>query len=132
MSLSNDVKSKSKPIVEFQSQFDSMVMDMSRCRIMLPQILLVMLFLCALHARYTDLLSQFCSRFKVLKDASLNSTVEDVRYHDSFTLAGSKKSPPPPGYWVPKVSAANVDKQGNEWANPFEWLSKYGKKGIKT
>jgi hypothetical protein len=30
-----------------------MVMDMLRCRIILPQILLVMLFLCALHACYT-------------------------------------------------------------------------------
>jgi hypothetical protein len=99
---------------------------------MLPQILFAVLFLCALHARYTNLLNQFLLRFKVPEDASLNSVVEDVRYHDSFTLAGLKKSPTPPGSWVPKVSTANIDKQGNNWANPFEWLSKYGEKGIKT
>ncbi len=69
------------------------------------------------HGRYTDLLEQFCSRFKVIEGASVNSVVEDVRYHDSFTLASPKKSPPPPGSWVPKASAANVDKQGTKWTN---------------
>jgi hypothetical protein len=112
--------------------YDGMVMDMSRCRIMLPQILLAMLFLRALHVRYTDLLDQFCSCFKALEDASLDSMVEDIYYHKSFTLTGPKKSPPPPGSWVPKASVANVDKQGNKCANPFEWLSKYDEKKIKT
>ncbi len=68
-----------------------------------------LLFLCALHARYTDLLDQICSCFKVLENASLNSMVKDICYHDSFTLAGPIKSPCPPlGSRVPKASAANV------------------------
>jgi hypothetical protein len=125
MSLFNDVQGKSEPIVDFQFWFDSMVMYMLRCRIMLPKILLVMLFLRALHARYTDLLDQFCSLFKVLEDASLASVVKDVRYHDSFTRAGPKKSPPPP------ASTSNVNKQGNKWANPFGWLSKYGRRASR-
>ncbi len=66
--------------------------------------------------RYTDILNQFCSCFKVLENVPLDSVAKDVRYHDSFTLAGPKKSPPPLGSWVPKAFAANVDKQGNEWA----------------
>jgi hypothetical protein len=77
----------------FCYQFDGSVMDTLRCKIVIPLILLVMFFLFALHGRYTDLLEQFCSRFKVLRDASINSVVEYVRCHDSFTLAGPKKSP---------------------------------------
>ncbi len=132
MSLFNDAQGNSEPIMEFCSCFGGMVMDMMQCKIVVPPIFLMMFFLCALHGCYTDLLEQFCSRFKVLEDASVNSVVKDVHYHDSFTLASPKKSPPPPGSWVPKASAANVNKQGTKWANPFEWLSKYGKKGIKT
>jgi hypothetical protein len=133
MSLSNDVQGNSEPIMEFHSCFDGMVMDMTRCKTVIPPILLMMFFPHALHGHYyTDLLEQFCSCFKVLEDTSVDSVVEDVRYHDSFTLAIPKKSPPPPGSWVPKASADNVNKQGTKWANPFEWLSKYGKKGIKT
>jgi hypothetical protein len=132
MSLFNDVQGNSEPIMEFCSHFDGMVMDMTWCKSVISLILLVMFFLCALHGHYTDLLKQFCSCFKVLEDASINSVVEDVRYHDSFTLAGPKKSPLPSGSWIPKASAANANKQGQEWNNPFEWLSSYYKKGIKT
>ena len=132
MSLFNDVQGNSEPIMEFCFCFDGMVMDMTQCKIVIPLILLVMFFLRALHGRYTALLEQFCSCFKVLEDASVDPVVKDVCYHNSFTLASPKKSPPPPGSWVPKASAANVDKQGTKWANPFEWLSMYGEKGIKT
>jgi hypothetical protein len=132
MSLFNDVQGNSEPIIEICSCFDGTVMDMTWCKIMIPLILLVMFFLCALHGHYTDLLKQFCSCFKVLEDASVNSVVEDVRYHDSFTLAGPKKCPSPLRSWVPKASAANADKHGHEWNNLFEWLSSYTKKGTKT
>jgi hypothetical protein len=132
MSLFNDIKSKAEPIMKFCSWVDSMVMDMLHCKIMIAPILLVMFFLCALHGHYTDLLEQFHSHSKVLEDASIVSVVEDVHYHNSFTLASLKKSPHPPGSWGPKASAAIINKQGTVWANPFEWLSKYGRKGIKT
>jgi hypothetical protein len=52
MSLFNDVQGDSEPIMEFRSHFVGMVMDMTRCKIMIPPILLVMFFLCALHGRY--------------------------------------------------------------------------------
>jgi hypothetical protein len=132
MSLFNDIKGDYEPIMEFCSCFESIVMDMMRCKIVIPPILLVMFFLCALHGHHTDLPEQFCSRLKVLEDASVDSVVEDVGYHDSFTLAGPKKSPPPPGSWVPKASAANANRHGHKWNNPFEWLASYTKKGIKT
>ena len=131
MSLFNDSQGESEIIVEFRSWFDSLVMDMSLCTIMLSRILLVMFFLCALHGHYADLLDQFCSRFKVLETATIDSIAKDVHYHDSFTLAGSEKYPPPPGSCIPKASAAYADKQGKEWQTPFEWLSAYEMKGIK-
>ena len=105
-----------------------MVLDMSRLKIFLPLILLVMLFLCALHSRYSDILDQFWSRYKNLEAATIDSVVEDDRYHDEFKLVGSDKKGRP----TPKAAAANVDRSGKEWASPFEWLSAYTTKGIKT
>ena len=94
MSILKDVQGKSDPIMEFFFWFDGLVMDMSWCKIMLPPILLVMFFLCPLHGRYADLLGQFCSCFNVPETATIDSGVEDICYHDSFILTGSKKPPP--------------------------------------
>jgi hypothetical protein len=130
MPLFNDVQGPSEPVLEFRSRFDGMVLDMSRSKISLPPILLVMLFLRALHACYSDLLDQFRSRYKTLETASIDSVVEDARYHDKFKLVGSDKKVP--GGATPKAATANVDKNGKEWSSPFEWLSSYSTKGLKT
>ena len=130
MSLFNDVQGPSEPVLEFRSRFDGMVLDMSRSKIILPPILLVMLFLRALHARYSDLLDQFRSRYKTLETASIDSVVKNARYHDEFKLVGSDKKVP--GGAAPKAATANVNKNGKEWSSPFEWLSSYSMKGIKT
>ena len=110
VSLFNDSQDKNEPIMEFCSWFDSLVMDMLRCKIMLLLILLMMFFLSTVRGCYADLFNQFCSHFKVLETAIIDSFVEDVRYHNIFTLAGSKKSPPPSRCRVPKASADYVDK----------------------
>ena len=128
MSLFNDVQGPSEPVLEFCSQFDGMVLDMSRSKIFLPPILLVMLFLCTLHSRHSDILNQFRSRYKILEAATIDSVFEDARYHDEFKLVGLDKKGSP----TPKAAAANVDRSGKEWASPFEWLSTYTTKGIKT
>ncbi len=133
MSLFNDVQGDSEQILAFRSRFDGLIMDMARSKIILPPILLVMLFLCALHLHYFDILNQFCSRYKALDTASINLVVKDVRFHDGFQLVGSNKKAP--GVRLPKAvvaTASNVDRQGTVWATPFEWLSSYGMKGIKT
>ena len=36
MSLFNDVQGDTKPIVEFWSRFEGMVLDMSRCKVVIP------------------------------------------------------------------------------------------------
>ncbi len=87
-----------------------------------------MLFLRALHSHYSDTLDQFRSRYKILEAATINSVVEDARYQDEFKLVGLDKKGGP----TPKAAAANVNRSGKEWASPFEWLSTYTTKGIKT
>ena len=130
MSLFNDVQDHSEPVLEFRSWFDGMVLDMSCSKIILPPIILVMLFLCALHSRYSDLLDQFWSRYKTLETATIDSVVENARYHDKFKLVGSDKKVP--GGATPKAATVNVNRNGKEWSLPFEWLSSYSTKGLKT
>jgi hypothetical protein len=130
MSLFNDVQGHSEPVLEFRSRFDGMVLDMSRSKIILPPILLVMLFLRALHSSYSDLLDQFQSRYKNLETATIDSVVEDASYHNEFKLVGSDKKVPDGA--TPKAATANVDKNGKAWSLPFEWLSSYSTKGLKT
>ena len=89
-----------------------------------------MLFLRALHAHNSDLLDQLWSRYKTLETVSIDSVVKDARYHDEFKLVGTKKKVP--GGAAPKAATANVDKNGKEWSSPFEWLSSYSTKGLKT
>jgi hypothetical protein len=65
MSLFNEVQGDSEPIVEFWSRFDGMIMDMSRCKVVIPPLLLVMIFIRALHTRYSDILDQFVPVTKI-------------------------------------------------------------------
>ena len=118
MSLFNDVQGESKPIVEFRSRFDGMIMDMSRCKVVIPPLLLVMIFIRALHTRYSDILDQFRSRYKDLDSATVDTVVADVKYHDSFQLVDHPKKTPKKG--GPGALAAAVDKSGKEWSTPFE------------
>ena len=130
MSLFNDVQGDSKPIVEFWSRFDGMIMDMSRCKVVIPPLLLVMIFIRALHSRYSDILDQFRSRYKDLDSATVDSVVADVKYHDSFQLVDHNKKAPKKG--GPGALAVAVDRSGKEWSTPFEWLSSFSIKVVKT
>jgi hypothetical protein len=49
MSLFNDIQGDTEPIVEFRSCFDGMILDMARGKIIIPPLLLVMIFIRALH-----------------------------------------------------------------------------------
>jgi hypothetical protein len=82
MLLFNDSMGESEEIITFWSRFNGMVNNMSRCKIILAPVLMVMFFLRSLHSRYDNLLEQFCSCYKSLKGASLDSIVADVRYHN--------------------------------------------------
>jgi len=129
MSLFNDVQGDTEPIMEFRSRFEGMVVDISRCKVIIPPLLLIMIFIRALHSHYSDILDQFHSRYKDLEAATLESVVADVTYHDGFQIVDPKKNSHQGG---PKASAVATDKAGKTWTNPFEWLSSFSVKTIKT
>jgi hypothetical protein len=125
LSLFNNVQGNDKPILEYWSCFDRVIMDLSQCKVTIPQILLVMLFLWALHSRYSNLLEQFCTRFKLIEHATIYSIIDNGRYHDEFTIHEHKGAKPPTSaHCVPTAASANTDQKGNVWQTPFEWLSK--------
>jgi hypothetical protein len=130
MSLFNDVQGDSEPIVEFCSRFDGMLMDMSRCKVVIPPLLLVMIFIRALHSRYSDILDQFNSCYKDLETATIESVVADVKYHDGFQLVDPHHKNPCKGGLT--ISAVAIDKSGKTWTNSFEWFSSFSVKVIKT
>jgi hypothetical protein len=107
----------------------------SRCKVVIPSLLLVMLFLWGLHGRYANIIAQFCSSHKSIETATIDSILSDVTFHDSFILVETKKGKSGGSSGlaprVPAAAAANADCQGNVWQSPFEWLAKYGIKGIK-
>jgi hypothetical protein len=86
LSLFNDVQGSKESVLQYPSRFDGIVMDLSQRKVAIPQILMVMLFLCAIHSRYSDLLEQFCTRFRCIKMATLDSIVKDIKFHDGFTV----------------------------------------------
>jgi hypothetical protein len=134
LSLFNEVQGDNKPILEYRSCFDGLILDMSRCKVAIPQILLVMLFLRALNSRYSTILDQFWSCFKSLDLATIDSVVEDVTHHDSFMVVDNKKEKkhPPPAGRIPAAASAVKDPKGTVYNSPFDWLVKWGHKGIKT
>jgi hypothetical protein len=133
LSLFNDVQGNDEPILQYWSWFDSLIMELSCCKVAIPQMLLVMLFLWAIHSCYLELLHQFWTRFKSIESATINLFVEDIAYHDSFTVHECKGAKPPgPNLCVPAAATANTDQKGTIWQKPFKWLSKpYGRNGIK-
>jgi hypothetical protein len=88
-----------------------------------------MIFIRALHLRNSDILDQFCSCYKDLESATIESVVANVTYRDGFHIVDPKKNSRPGG---PKASNVATDKAGKTWTNPFEWLSSFSVKTIKT
>jgi hypothetical protein len=134
--LFNNVQGESKSILEYWSRFDDLTLKLAWCKVMIPSILLVLLFLCALHDWYSIIVNQFRSCFKPIETATLNSIVSDVSYHDGFQVVDHSKKGKPgstPGPCVPAAALANINSncQGKVWQSPFEWLAQYGVKGIK-
>jgi hypothetical protein len=135
LSLLTDAQGESKSILEYWSHFHGLTLKLAWCKVMIQLILLVMLFLCALHGWYSLIVDQFWSRFKPIEMATLDSIISDLSYHDGFqVLDHSKKGKPgsTPGPHVPAATLANTnsDYQGKVWQTPFKWLAQYGVKRI--
>ena len=104
---------------------------MLQCKVAIPQILLVVLFFWVLNSCYSTILDQFRSCFKSLDLATIDSVVEEVNHHDSFTVVDSlkeKKHPTPAGC-IPAAASAVTDPKGTVYNNPFDSLVKWGHKG---
>ena len=125
LSLFNDVQGAEEPILQYRSRFDGIIMELSRCKVQIPQILMVMLFLRSIHSRYAEIVEQFRTRFQSIETATLDSIVEGIKFHDGFTVHERKGSKPS----GPRAAAAtagggsNSDQRGQVWRTPFEWLS---------
>jgi hypothetical protein len=126
------LQGKNEPNLAFRSHFDGLILEMARCKVVILPLLLVMLFLRALHSRYSDILEQFRTWHKSLKMTSIEMIVADETYHDDFILkepcCHNKSSKTPSR--IPAASAAHTDNAGTVWSSPFDWLSKgYSEKG---
>jgi len=107
LSLFNDVQGDTESIIEYRSRFDGLTLELSRCKVTIPSFLMVMLFLRALHGRYSVIFEQYRSRFKPIETATLVSLVSDVIFHDGFTdVSHKKKSASAPGARQPAAASA--------------------------
>jgi hypothetical protein len=135
LSIFNKLRGKNEPILAFCSRFDGLILEMARCNVVIPPLLLVILFLRALHSRYSDIVEQFWTWHNSLDTKSIEMIVADVTYHDKFILkepCRQDKSSKTLSR-IPAAYAAHTDNAGTVWSSPFDWLSKgYGEKGIRT
>ncbi len=136
LSLFNNVQGEIESILEYRSHFDGLTHELARCKVLIPSILLVMLFLWALHGCHVSIVDQFRSHFKLIKTATIDFIVSNITYHDGFHVINHSKKGKPgssPGPCVPAAELANTNAncQGKIRKTPFEWLAQYGIKGIK-
>jgi hypothetical protein len=136
LSLFNEIQGEDEPILAFRSCFDGLILEMACCKVAIPPVLLVMLFLCALHSCYTGFIEQLRMCHHAIETTSIDMIVDDVTYHNGFTLQEPRLIPEKPGKPPPRVSvaaAAHMDTTGAVWSSPFDWLAqKYGEKEIRN
>jgi hypothetical protein len=127
LSIFNNVQGDSESLLEYRSRFDGLTLELQRCKVVIPPILLVMLFLRMLHSRYVAIVDHFWSRSKDIETSTIDAIISDASFHDGFIEVNHKKSKPTysPGPCVPATASAttNSDCQGKVWQTPFEWLS---------
>jgi hypothetical protein len=110
----NKLQGKHEPILAFHSRFDGLILEMARCKVVMPHLLLVMLFLCAFQGYYLDIVEQFWTRHKSLKTMSIEMIIADVTYHNEFILKEphrQDKSSKTPSQ-IAAASAAHTDNAG--------------------
>ncbi len=82
------------------------------------------------------IVNQFWSRYKDIKQTTIDAIVSGASFHDGFIEVNHKKGKPAPptGACIPVAAFVNTnsDRQGKICQSPFEWLANYGEKGIKS
>jgi hypothetical protein len=127
LSLFNNRQSDKEGIHKFHLQFEGNLLALFRLLVAIPQILLVMLFLRAIHLRYQGLLNQFASKQKDLSAASINSVVADAKFIDEFATVGANGKAIHPTSTPCSLAAvtAVTDRDGKEHHSPWEWLATF-------
>jgi hypothetical protein len=82
---------QSKSIIEYCSRFNGLTLELARCKVVIQSILLVMLFLHALHVWYDEILNQFWMHFKPIETPTHNSIISNVTYHDGYQVMDHSK-----------------------------------------
>jgi hypothetical protein len=136
LSLFNNVQRNSESTIKYCPCFNGLTLELAHCKVVIPSILLVMLFLCARHDWYEEIVNQFWTCFKPIETATLDSIVSKKTYHNCFqVMVHSKKGKLGSGSGprVPAAASANTNANchGKVWQSPFEWLAQYGIKGIE-
>ncbi len=114
ISFFNDVQGQDEPILQYQSCFGGLIMELSHCKVTNTQMLMVMLFLWVVHVHYSELLNQLWTCFKSIEMATIDLVVEDIAYHDSFTVHECKGEgkPATSTLRIPMAASANTDQKG--------------------
>jgi hypothetical protein len=82
----NKLQGKKGPILAFRTHFDGLILEMACCKVVIPPLLLVMLFMQALHSLYLDIVEQFRTWYKSLETMSIEMIIVNVTYHNKFIL----------------------------------------------
>ncbi len=111
-------------MLSFCSQFDGLILELAHCKVIIPPLILVILFLRALHSRYSDIVKQFRTWHKPIKSTSINMIVDDITYHHKFILKKARcrdKSQNQPSQ-IPVATVAHTNNTKTVWSSPFDWL----------
>jgi hypothetical protein len=92
----NELQGKNEPILAFCSRFDGLILEIACCKVVIPLLLLVMLFLRALHSHYLDIVEQFQTRHKSLETMSIDMIIAHVTYHTSSSSRSLVATTNPP------------------------------------
>jgi hypothetical protein len=132
LALFNATQGDKEGLHEFRLCFEGHLAALTQSLVAMPPIHQVMLFLCALHSHYHDLLTQFASKQKDLASTTINLVVADARFMDEFIVVGIKSKPSTPGAspCTPAAASVATNKDGKEYCTVWEWLASYGLPGI--
>ncbi len=92
LSIFNELQGDNEPILAFQSWFDGLILEMAHCKVVIPLLLLVMMFLRALHSRYSNIIEQFRTRHELIETTLIDMIVDDVMYHNEFILKKPRRA----------------------------------------
>jgi hypothetical protein len=101
----NNVQGETESILKYRSRFEGLTLELARCKVVILSILLVVLFLWALHGCYVSIVDQFRLRFKPIEMATIDSIVSYVTHHDGFQVVDHSKKGKPGSFSGPRVPA---------------------------